>query len=60
VPAQVKLLLVSEEPGYVAASPQESFTFESAISLITEKLDRLHSGVTFFDEREFDDTNASG
>jgi len=53
-------LLVSEEPLYVAASAHESFTFEAAISIITEELDRLHSDVTFFDEREFDDTNASG
>ena len=60
VPAQEKLLLVSEEPRYVAASAQESFPFEAAISIITEKLDHLHFGVTFFDERTFDDTNASG
>jgi hypothetical protein len=58
--AQERLLLVSEEPLYVAASAHESFTFEAAISIITEELDRLHSDVTFFDEREFDDTNASG
>lgn len=43
VPAQEKLLLVSEEPRYVAASAQESFPFEAAIRIITEKLDRLHS-----------------
>ena len=59
VPAQEKALAGLLRVVYVAASAQESFHCEAAISIILEKLDGSHAGVTFFDEREFDDTNPS-
>jgi hypothetical protein len=55
VVAQEKLLLVSE-----AASAKNPSASRGPSALLPRTFDRWQSSATFFEEREFDDTNASG